>query len=100
MDKQYKLWLRVGGEITLTLDELKKIFSGDAAELQKVIENNGFIVNGETYIHRTVIEEFCGENGLDPEEYLDGNDDVDFQLSDIELVSKPVTAKGEIKTKN
>lgn len=45
-----KIWIRVGGFVSADYDECVKIMDGDTDALVNAIKNNGFEVNGDTYI--------------------------------------------------
>lgn len=66
-----KVWIRLGGFISADEDTIKKIMSGDEEALVKAIKDNGFELNGETYIP-------ADEND-------DESEDVDFDLNPIVL---------------
>lgn len=94
MDK-ISIWLRIGGTVSVSIEDAKKILGGDGMALQKAIEKDGFCINGETYIPGDAIDDLCKENGIDDSTYCDKFDgfkrfhDVDFSLSDIMLKCEP-----------
>lgn len=90
MDK-ISIWLRLGGTISATVEDAKKILDGDAAVLQKAIAKDGFTINGESYIPGDNIEDICKEHALDDSEFGGGKqfDDVDFSFNDIMLKCEP-----------
>ena len=45
-----RIWIRVGGFVSADYYECLKIMEGDADALVNAIKNNGFEVNGDTYI--------------------------------------------------
>lgn len=45
-----KVWIRLGGVVTADKNTMKKILEGDTDALVKAIKENGFRLNGETYI--------------------------------------------------
>ena len=45
-----KIWIRLGGVVTTDKNTMKKIHEGDTDALVKAIKENGFRLNGETYI--------------------------------------------------
>lgn len=99
MDK-ISIWLRLGGTISATIEDAKKILDGDGMALQKAIEKDGFCINGETYIPGDGIDDLCKENGIDDSAYCDKFGgfkrfhDVDFSLGDITLKCEP-TERGK-----
>lgn len=68
-----KIWLRLGGYITADQETIQSIKKGDEQALVKAIKENGFEVNGDTYI---------------PDPEVDFGNEVDFNLDPIVLVSK------------
>lgn len=56
------IWLQLGGTVEADAKEMKKILNGDALALLKAINENGFSVNGETYISGDSVTTFCEEN--------------------------------------
>ena len=57
-----KVWIRLGGFITADEATMEKIKMGDSDALVKAIKDNGFELNGESYIpetdDETVIDSF------------------------------------------
>ena len=57
-----KIWVRMGGYITADASTMAEIKNGNTDALVKAIKENGFEVNGETYIpladDETVIDSF------------------------------------------
>lgn len=45
-----KVWIRLGGVVTADKNTMEKILEGDTDALVKAIKENGFRLNGETYI--------------------------------------------------
>ena len=68
-----KIWMRLGGEISATDEQAGKILCGKKDALIEAVKENGFLVNGETYIP--------------------GHDlDADFTFNPGELVLQPKSA--------
>ena len=44
------VWIRLGGVVTADKNTMEKILEGDTDALVKAIKENGFRLNGETYI--------------------------------------------------
>lgn len=44
------VWIRLGGVVTADEETMKAILNGNANALLKAIRENGFEVNGESYI--------------------------------------------------
>lgn len=57
-----KVWIRLGGFISADESTMGKIKMGDSDALVKAIKDNGFEINGESYIpetdEETVIDSF------------------------------------------
>lgn len=76
--KLIKVWCRLGGNIQMTLDELKRANSGDLSDEEVTdIIKRGFEVNGDSYIPSTVIEDMQEDREL-PTEGLDVDDDIEL----------------------
>lgn len=45
-----KIWIRLGGVITADESTMEAILNGDTDALMRAIKENGFVLNGETYI--------------------------------------------------
>ena len=45
-----KVWIRLGGIVTADEKTMQAILNGDSDALIKAIKQNGFEINGETYI--------------------------------------------------
>ena len=45
-----KVWIRLGGVVAADKNTMEKILEGDTDALVKAIKENGFQLNGETYI--------------------------------------------------
>ena len=101
MDK-ISIWLRIGGTVSVSIEDAKKILDGDGLALQKAIEKEGFTINGESYIPGDTVEDICKENGIDDSAYCDkfGGfkrfQDVDFSLGDITLKCEPAERGKEL----
>ena len=66
-----KVWLRLGGSIqTTSTEQLEAIKRGDVNALLQALKDNGFEVDGNSYI---------------PERQLDGDGDVEFELPFMKL---------------
>ena len=48
-----KVWIRLGGVVTADEETMNAILCGNANALIKAIKENGFEVNGESYIPAT-----------------------------------------------
>lgn len=68
-----KIWIRLGGFISADENTAKKIMDGDADALVGAIKENGFEVNGDSYIPYDECE--------------DGNEPA-FDLNPFNLVAK------------
>ncbi len=44
------IWLRLGGYVTANEEEMEKILNGDKDALVKAIRENGFEIEGDSYI--------------------------------------------------
>lgn len=70
----HELWLRVGGHVFVTKDELdtllKEYEKGQDELMEKIIKRS-FIPEGNTYIPEYVIEEFNEEHGTDYDDSAD-----------------------------
>lgn len=65
-----KIWLRLGGYIQVSnKEDLERILKGDSKTLVSVIKENGFTLNGETYIPQLG----------------DIEQDIDFEIDSVEL---------------
>ena len=57
-----KVWIRLGGYVSADEETMKKVMVGDEDALLKAIKENGFELNGESYIpingDEDVIESF------------------------------------------
>lgn len=101
MDK-ISIWLRIGGTVSVSIEDAKKILDGDGMALQKAIEKDGFCINGETYIPGDEIGDLCKENGIDDSPHCDKFGgfkrfhDVDFSLNDITLKCEPAEKGKEL----
>ena len=101
MDK-ISIWLRIGGTVSVSIEDAKKILDGDGLALQKAIEKEGFTINGESYIPGDTVEDICKENELDDSKYCDKFGgfkrfhDVDFSLGDITLKCEPAERGKEL----
>ena len=101
MDK-ISIWLRIGGTVSVSIEDAKKILDGDGMALQKAIEKDGFCINGETYIPGDEIGDLCKENGIDDSAYCDKFGgfkrfhDVDFSLNNIKLKCEPAKTGKEL----
>ena len=69
-----KVWIRLGGFISADEATMKKIMVGDEDALISAIKENGFEVNGESYIPET-----------DDESVIDS-----FELGGLNLVASGV----------
>lgn len=67
-----KIWVRMGGYITADAETMAEIKNGNTDALVKAIKDNGFEVDGETYIPLT-----------DDEDVIDS-----FELGPITLIVK------------
>lgn len=72
-----QIWIRLGGYITCSEDELSKVLDGSKEALIEAIKKNGFALNGDSYIPYTETEEFEVET-----------DDVEFDFDPGELTLK------------
>ena len=72
-----KVWLRLGGNVTASKEEMSRILNGDVDALISAIKANGFELNGETYIPQG-----CAEV-VDEDAEVSG--DVDFDISGVVL---------------
>ena len=50
-----KIWLRLGGCVTASKEEIWKIANGDKDALISAIKANGFEVSGESYIPESCV---------------------------------------------
>lgn len=70
-----KLWMRVGAAVYLNEKEAETLLNGDNAEakdlLKRMIYDNRFRLDGETYIPESSIEEFneMYDKHYQPDEY-------------------------------
>lgn len=69
------LWMRLGVFVKGNREDIEKILQGDQNVLSRLISENKFQIDGETYIPSSVIEEYNDEHGTDFEP-----DDIDFSL--------------------
>lgn len=51
-----KVWMRFGGNITCTPEEMELIMNGDTDTLVKVIKEHGVELDGETYEPESEVE--------------------------------------------
>lgn len=63
------MWMRLGVTLNVTDSEREALLDGDEDTLFKVLKEHRFSVDGNSYIHGCVAEEF-----------RPGSDDVDFEL--------------------
>lgn len=63
------MWMRLGVTLNVTDSEREALLDGDEDTLLKVLKERRFSVDGNSYIHGCVAEEF-----------RPGSDDVDFEL--------------------
>lgn len=79
--KLINVWCRLGGNIQMTLGELKRANNGELSneEVANIIKR-GFEVNGDSYIPVTVIEDMQDDREL-PKAGLKAEDDI--ELGDI-----------------
>ena len=61
-----KIWVRMGGYITADAETMAKIKNGNTDALVKAIKDNGFEVNGESYIPETDDESVIDSFEPDP----------------------------------
>ena len=100
--KTIDIWIRMGGTVSVNIEDAKKILNGDEIALQKAIEKDGFCINGETYIPGDEIDDLCKENGIDDSTYCDKLGglkrfhDVNFSLNDIMLKCEPAKTGKEL----
>lgn len=66
-----RVWIRLGGFVSADKDTMDAIMSGDEQALINAIKDNGFEVEGDTYI---------------PDE--ETGDEIEFDLDTISLVSE------------
>ena len=45
-----KIWMRLGGFVTCPKEDFRALMEGDEATLIKLIRQNGFELNGDSYI--------------------------------------------------
>lgn len=64
-----KIWIRLGGYVSADASTIDAIIDGDKSALIKAIKENGFELNGESYIP-VITDVYGDEVGVDEEVYF------------------------------
>lgn len=76
------LWLRLGGFVSGSKEDIEKVLEGDSCTLRKLLEAGKFQVEGDTYIPESTISNYNSDNNTCFEE-----DNISFDLCNIDVKS-------------
>lgn len=79
-NKFASIWMRVGGFLSGSKEDIEKILEGDSFTLQKLLEAGKFQVEGDTYIPESTVSNYNRDNNTCFEE-----DNISFDLYNFDV---------------
>lgn len=81
-NKFASIWMRIGGFLSGSKEDIEKVLEGDSCLLRKLLEAGKFQVEGDTYIPESTISNYNSDNNTCFEE-----DNISFDLCNIDVKS-------------